>query len=97
MYENLVIDSLQTSRFQILSDHFQCLYDAINTFQGKVPASLLISSFLVCLSLRVPQAFFGGEGKLHLFSKQYTFFRPSSYFLWSNDFDNQQNFVLNSL
>jgi len=43
MDENLVIDSLQTSRFpllrgKILSDHFQCSCDAINTFQGKVPA-----------------------------------------------------------
>jgi len=37
MDENLVIGSLQTSRFQILSDHFQCSYDAINTFQGEVP------------------------------------------------------------
>jgi len=36
--QNLVIDSLQTSRFQTLSDHFRCPYDAINTFQGKVPA-----------------------------------------------------------
>ena len=43
MYENLVIDSLQTSRFplwrgQMLSDHFQYPCDAMNTFQGKVPA-----------------------------------------------------------
>jgi len=43
MDENLVIDSLQTSCFllwreKILSDHFQCTCDAINTFQGKVPA-----------------------------------------------------------
>jgi len=38
MGENLVNDSLQTSRFQILSDPFQCPCDAINTFQGKVPA-----------------------------------------------------------
>jgi len=38
MYENLVTDSLPTSRFQMLSDHFQCPCDAINTFQSKVPA-----------------------------------------------------------
>ena len=38
MYENLVIDSLKTSRFQVLSDHFQCPCDVINTFQGTVPA-----------------------------------------------------------
>jgi len=43
MDENLVIDSLQTSRFplwhgQILSDHFQYPCDAVNTFQGKIPA-----------------------------------------------------------
>jgi len=43
MNENLVLDSLQTWRFplwhgKILSDHFQCPCDAINTFQGKVPA-----------------------------------------------------------
>jgi len=37
-YENLVIDSLQTSQFQILSDHFQCPCNAIKTFQAKVPA-----------------------------------------------------------
>jgi len=37
MHENLITDSLQTSRFQILSDHFQCPWDAINTFQDKVP------------------------------------------------------------
>ena len=86
MNENLVIDSLQTSRIplwrgKILSDHFQfskilsdhfhfqCSCDAINTFQGTMPALLLLSSFLVCLSLRVPRAFFRGEGKLCLFSK----------------------------
>jgi len=43
MDENLVIDSLQTSRFtlrrgKIFSDHFQCPCDAINILQGKVPA-----------------------------------------------------------
>jgi len=38
MHENLVIDSLQTSRSQILSDNFQFPCDAINNFQGKVPA-----------------------------------------------------------
>ena len=43
MDEKLIIDSLQTSRFplwrgKILSDHFQCPCDAINTFQGNVPA-----------------------------------------------------------
>jgi len=43
MDENLIIDSLQTSRFplwrrKILSDHFQWPCDAINTLQGKVPA-----------------------------------------------------------
>jgi len=38
MDKSLVIDSLQTTRFQILSDNFQCPYDAINTFQAKVPA-----------------------------------------------------------
>jgi len=62
MDDNLVYDSLQTSRCDVerLSDHFQCPCGAINTFQGEVPAQLLLSSFLVCLSLHVPQAFFWG-------------------------------------
>ena len=42
MAENLVIDSLQTSRFppwggKTLSDHFQCPSDAAKTYKGKVP------------------------------------------------------------
>jgi len=72
MDEDLVIDSLQTSRFavwrgKILSDHFQCPCDAINTFQGKVPA-YLFEFFGMLVSLRNP-SIFGGEEKLYLFSK----------------------------
>ena len=51
-------------RGKILSDHFQCPCDVINNFQDKLPA--LLSSFLECLSLRVPQAFLWRGGKVML-------------------------------
>ena len=44
IYETLVIDSQQTLRFEILSDHF--------TFQGKVPAWLLLVEIRVLLPRR---------------------------------------------
>jgi len=42
-------------------------------------------------------AFLGGRERCACFRNNITFFRPSSYFLWSIDFDNQQHFVLNCL
>ena len=64
--ENLVVGKLQISRFplwhgKILSDHFECPCDAISI--------IIAFEFLACLSVRVPQTFFSGEGKLCLFSK----------------------------
>jgi len=72
MDENLIIDywKLHVSRCDVKKNCliiFNASCDAINTFQGKVPAYLWLSSFLVCLSLRVPKRFL--EGKLYLFSK----------------------------
>ena len=101
MYENFVIDLdlLQTSRFplwrgKMLSNHFQRPCDAINNFLAKCK---LLSIFLVCLPLRIPQAFCGGRESCAYFRNNIPFFRPSSYFRWSNDFDNQQHFVSNFL
>jgi len=46
------------------------------------------------VSTRTPSFFFqGGKLCLIVFEK-ISFSRPSSYFLWPNDFDNQQHFVL---
>jgi len=82
--------------WKILSDHFQCPCDAINNFQDKLPA--LLSSFLVCLSLRVPQAFFSGGGKVVLvFEIIYLFSDLQVIFYGQNDFYNQQHFVVNIL
>jgi len=50
----------------------------------------------VCL-YAYPKRCFGGEGDCACFRNNIPFSRPSSYFLWSNDFDNQQHFVLNCL
>jgi len=44
-----------------------------------------------------PKRFFGGSESCAYFRNNIPFFRPSSCFLWSDDFDNQQHFVLNSL
>ena len=67
-----------------------------------MPAYLMLSSFLVCLSLRVTRAFFGGEEKvvlvfemIHLFSTFKVFsmvkrLRQSTAFCF-------KNFVIDSL
>jgi len=96
MDENLAIDSLQTSRFHILSDHFQCPYDAINTSRAKFQHNYFFRVFAIFVSTRIPSVW-GGRKVVLVFEMIYLFFRPSSYFLWSNDFDNQQHFVSNSL
>ena len=47
---------------------------------------------------RTPSVFlWGGKAALGFAMKGYTFFRHSSHLLWSSDFDNQQQFVLNSV
>ena len=58
--------------WKILSDYFQCPCDAMNNFQNKLPA--LLSSFMVCLSLRVPQAFYGGGKIMLVFEIIFLFF-----------------------
>jgi len=73
MYENLVMDSLQTSRFQILSDQYKCPCDAINTFQS---ANIIIAFefFGMLVSTRTPSVFLG-RGKVVLaFEKIYLSF-----------------------
>jgi len=57
----------------------------------------MLSSFLACLSLRVPQAFLGGRESCACFRSRIPFFRLLSYFLWSNDFNNQQHFLSTGL
>ena len=63
---------------------------------GQSASIIIAFEYLVCLLLRVPQAFFLGGWKVVLVFEihQYIFFRPSSCYIWSNDFDNQQHFVL---
>ena len=64
-----------------------------------MPASLLLSSFLVCLSLRVgwPKHFYGGGKVVLVFEIVYLFFDLQRQFLWTNDVNNQQDFVLKIL
>jgi len=85
MDKSLVIDSLQTTRFQILSDNFQCPYDASQS------ASIIIAFefFGLFVSTHTPSVFWG-EGKvvlafeiIYLFSTDVIF-----YISKSNDFDN---------
>jgi len=80
MDENLVIDLglLQTSRFslrpgKILSNNFQCPCDSTNTFQVKRKHNCF-RVFLVCLSLRVPQAFLWGGKVMLVLEIIYLFF-----------------------
>jgi len=49
-----------------------------------------------CLRLCSYQCFFLGRRVMLVFEIT-TFFRPSTYFLWSNGIDNQHHFVSNSL
>jgi len=67
-----------------------------NKHLPRQSASIIISRFLVCLSLRLPQAFLGGRESCACFRNNMPFFRPSSYFLWSNDFDNNQQYCVSS-
>ena len=66
-------------KWKALSDHFQCSCDAINTFQGKMPA-FIASSVLGCLSIRVPSVFCWGE-ELCLF-----FILINNYFFVNSNF-----------
>jgi len=87
MDKNLVIDSLQTSRFALwrgktLSDHIQCPCDAINTFQlpGQSASIIIAFEFFgMFVSLRNPSIFAGG-GKVVLVFEIIYLFLPSRYF-----------------
>ena len=100
MHEKLVTDSLQTSRFQIFSDHFQCPYDALcnKHLPGHSPSIIIAFEFFgMSVSTRTPCIFWRVRESCVCFRNNIPFFPPWSYFLRSNDFDNQQHFVLNSL
>jgi len=62
-------------------------------------ASIIIAFefFGMFVSTRTPSVFLGGSESCTYFRNNIPFFRPSSCFVWSDDFDNQQHFVLNSL
>jgi len=62
-------------------------------------ASIIIAFefFGMFVSTRTPSVFLEGVKVVPIFEIIYLFNRPSSFFLWSDDFDNQQHFVLNSL
>ena len=66
---------------------------------GQSASIIIAFVFLVCLSLRVPKAFFGGEGKLCFFSKysNIPFFDLQVIFCGQMISINQQHYVLNSL
>jgi len=59
-------------------------------------ASIIIAYefFGMFVSTRTPSIFLGGRKSCTCFRNNVPFLRPSRYFLWSNDFDNQQHLVL---
>jgi len=60
-------------------------------------ASIIIAFefFGMFVSTRIPSVFLGGTDSCACVGNNIPFFRP--YFLWSNDFDNRQHFLSNSL
>jgi len=85
--------------WKLLFDHFHCPCHAINNFQGQSASIIITFEFFdKFVSSRTPIIVFGwGRKSCACFRNNIPFFRPSRYFLWSNDFDNQQHFVLNIL
>jgi len=100
MDENLVIDSLQTSRFLLWCGKNVWLFPMPLWCNKHLPGRNVIAFefFGMFVSTRTPSVVFGvGVKSCACFRNNIPFFRPSSYFLWSNDFDNQQHLLLNSL
>jgi len=67
-------------------------------FPGQSASIIIAFEFFgMFVSARTPSVFLGGSGSCACFRNNIPFFQPSSCFLWSDGFDNQQHFALNSL
>jgi len=72
MYKDVVIYSLQTSCLQMLSTHFQCPCDAINTFHSSI--FIAFELFGVFVSTRTTNLFGGARESCACFRNNIPFF-----------------------
>ena len=100
MDENLVVGSRQTSLSRRDVENIVWSFSMPLWCNKQLPgqtASITFEFFGMFVSSRTPSVFFGGRESCACFRNNIPFFRSSSYFLWSNDFYNQQHFVVNIL